>query len=310
MSEIADKAKGRWPEILKALGVDERFVRKKDGPCPFCGGKDRYRFSDFRELGDWYCRKCGHGDGFDFLERLNGWGFVDAAKEIEAIIGEVQAKPKRKKKDPSVRLNKIRAGVVKPQQVRDVTQYLGSRGLEVPPGIRAHPSITYYAEQKPIADYPAMLGVVQAPDGTPLTYHVTYLQKGAKAPVKAVKKLLPPKDTTTGGAIRLYPQAEHMGVAEGIETAIAAKMLIGIPTWAVISSSIMQSWQPPEGVKRVTVFGDHDAKFAGQAAAYQLAHRLACEDFAVDVCIPGCPVTPHTVGMDWADWLAEQESVA
>jgi putative DNA primase/helicase len=45
----------------------------------------------------------------------------------------------------------------------------------------------------------------------------------------------------------------------------------------------------------VVVFGDNDANFTGQDAAYTLAHRLARQGMQVDVQIP--PV----VGTDWAD---------
>ena len=90
-----------------------------------------------------------------------------------------------------------------------------------------------------------------------------------------------------------------MGIAEGIETAIAAHELFGLSTWATISSSIMESFVPPAGVRRLTIFADHDANFAGQLAAYTLAHRLHRLDpgLAVEVNVPPEPDT------DWLDVL-------
>ena len=38
-----DRARGRWREILPRLGLEPQFLVKKHGPCPLCGGKDRFR---------------------------------------------------------------------------------------------------------------------------------------------------------------------------------------------------------------------------------------------------------------------------
>jgi putative DNA primase/helicase len=57
----------------------------------------------------------------------------------------------------------------------------------------------------------------------------------------------------------------------------------------------MASWEPPEGVREVVVFGDSDRSFTGQAAAYQLAKRLRNMGIEVDVRIP------DGVDIDWAD---------
>ena len=44
--QIKELAIGMWPQILPALGVGRGFLENKHGPCPLCGGKDRYRFDD------------------------------------------------------------------------------------------------------------------------------------------------------------------------------------------------------------------------------------------------------------------------
>jgi putative DNA primase/helicase len=46
----------------------------------------------------------------------------------------------------------------------------------------------------------------------------------------------------------------------------------------------------------VIIFGDHDESFAGQSAAYGLAHRLKSEGFDVEVRLP-------TFLGDWNDEL-------
>jgi phage/plasmid primase-like uncharacterized protein len=32
-----DAARGKWRGILLSLGIDEKYLRNKHGPCPLCG---------------------------------------------------------------------------------------------------------------------------------------------------------------------------------------------------------------------------------------------------------------------------------
>jgi putative DNA primase/helicase len=59
----------------------------------------------------------------------------------------------------------------------------------------------------------------------------------------------------------------------------------------------VKSFQPPRGLKRLHVFADNDSNYAGQAAAYDLAHRLRRHIPTVEVHIPPNPDT------DWLDVL-------
>jgi putative DNA primase/helicase len=49
----------RWLDILTGLGVPAKFLRNKHGPCPMCGGKDRFRFDDKDGKGTFFCNGCG-----------------------------------------------------------------------------------------------------------------------------------------------------------------------------------------------------------------------------------------------------------
>lgn len=57
IAEIQTAASGKWPAVLRALGVD---VPEKQAhiPCPVCGGKDRFHFKH-DDVGSSYCRGCG-----------------------------------------------------------------------------------------------------------------------------------------------------------------------------------------------------------------------------------------------------------
>jgi len=67
---------------------------------------------------------------------------------------------------------------------------------------------------------------------------------------------MPAVKTVRESAIRLFEPTDDVGVAEVIETAIAARELFGAPPWATISATIMESFVPPAGVRRLTIFAD------------------------------------------------------
>jgi putative DNA primase/helicase len=65
---IKSAASVQWKEILSALGVDPATLKNHHGPCPGCGGKDRFRFDNLNGDGTFICSQGGlgeiAGDGF------------------------------------------------------------------------------------------------------------------------------------------------------------------------------------------------------------------------------------------------------
>lgn len=94
-----------------------------------------------------------------------------------------------------------------------------------------------------------------------------------------------------GSAARLAPPRPHLGVAEGIETAIAVMLMYKIPCWSVLSESLMRTFVPPPEVTKLTIFGDNDKNFVGQRAAYELAWKTSLKGIDVSVMIPDRPGT-------------------
>ena len=86
---LKERAAGRWPGILAALGVPSSALRNRHGPCPIpgCGGRDRFRFDDKGGRGTWICSRCGAGDGIELVKRIHGIEFKEAARLIEQHIG-------------------------------------------------------------------------------------------------------------------------------------------------------------------------------------------------------------------------------
>lgn len=300
-NRTADEAVGRWPGILATLGIDQSFLQNKHGPCPICAGKDRYRFDDKDGRGTFICSHCGSGDGFRLLQDVLGLSFSEAAKQVDRIVGTVpvgQVAPQRTDESKILALTKVWEGA-RPVVLGDpVWRYLNRRlGIDtVPAGVRLHPRLRYTgAGGEDLGRFPAMVARLRYPDGRPASIHRTYLtDSGDKAPVPAVKKIMAGKPLNTA-AVRLSPAGRHLGIAEGIETALAASARFGTPVWAATNAVLLESWVPPAGVERVLIAGDNDASYTGQAAAFALAKRLVRDGLAVEVRIP------EGVDSDWCD---------
>jgi putative DNA primase/helicase len=300
-ARTADEAVGRWPGILQRLGIDPAYLSKKHGPCPICAGKDRYRFDDKAGRGTWICSHCGSGDGFQLLQRVVGWSFGEAAKQVDRIVGTVPPGPIAPERSD---VSKIRALTQVWEASKAVVngdpvwRYLNRRlGLEqVPAGLRLHPGLRYTDEDgRDLGRFPAMIARIQYPDGTGASIHRTYLTKGGdKAPVPQPKKIMAGKSLNSG-AVRLSVVETTLGIAEGIETALAASIRFGVPIWAATNAVLLETWEPPAGVDRVLIAGDNDASYTGQSAAFNLAKRLLRDGYAIEIQIP------EQTGKDWAD---------
>ena len=299
---VSEIAQGRWHGILSGFGVSAKQLSGKHCACPVCGGSDRFRFDDKDGRGTFFCSHCGPGDGVKLVMSVKGMSFKDAAQEIEAIAGAVQPMPVAKIPDEAQKLQALKRvwSESRPLQHGDeAMRYLAGRGLNLatpPDSLRLHPGLSYYDGAKVIGTFPAMVARVQAPDGSGATLHRTYLKDGRKAPVEHAKKLMPGKPIT-GGAIRLQAAGAEVGIAEGIETALAASIRFGLPVWSAINANGIETFQPPAGIERVVIFADSDASFTGQKSAYAAAFRLTKLGYRVEVMVP------PTEG-DWIDELA------
>jgi len=307
MTNTRDIAKGKWRGILVQLGVEQRHLTGKHGPCPICGGKDRFRYDDKLQAGNWICGQCGSGDGFELLMALKGCDFKTIAQEVDQIVGNLQIEKPRPKKDPKIRLRQIGNSLEHTTGKDPVSLYLRNRGITgiTSYALRLHPNLAYFDQGQVIGTYPAMVAKIENAKGGTESFHITYLTAdGHKAKVPAQKKVMAPVNTINGGAIRLAPFAAHIAITEGIENALAVMEGEGLPCWACVSANGMQTFQPPEGVKCVSIYGDNDDSFTGHVAASLLAQRLTAEGYKVDLNIS--PV----IGSDYLDLLIKSRRSA
>lgn len=296
--KTVDAARGKWRGILLALGVNKRHLTGKHGPCPMCEGNDRFRWDNKNGNGSYICSQCGAGDGIKFLMAFHGWTFQQAASEVDKIVGNVQAEPAKPPMDEAaIAASKNRAwSAATPVTPDDLAgRYLAGRGV-LPASI---PACLRFLQSCPVpggGEAPAMLAMVHGPDGVPVTLHRTFLGPNGKADLPEPRAAWAGPHPV-GSAVRLSPVVGgRLGIAEGIETALAASKRFQLPVWAALNSTQLAGWVPPQQVSEVVVFGDCDDKFGGQAAAFNLAHRLKVRlrlDVAVQI--------PNQLGKDWAD---------
>lgn len=300
--DTAKAAHGRWREILPILGVETKFLNGQHQPCPICGGKDRARFTDMEGNGNYFCNQCGAGNGIQLLMKLHGWEFKEAAREVDKIIGNLPKKnpPGRKPMSASdLELNQV-WNTSKPIYPDSVPwKYFHRRGLQVTDlyklVLRHTPLMRHPNGQR----YNVLLAKFCDATGHPQQIMRSYLDEDGNKASAIPHRLWMKRPLALGGAIRLGEAAITMGVAEGIESALSAAKLFKMPVWAVTSERMLQNWEPPQIARRIYVFGDNDANYVGQTAAYLLAKKITLEnqERTVEVKIP------EIEGFDWNDVL-------
>jgi putative DNA primase/helicase len=119
---------------------------------------------------------------------------------------------------------------------------------------------------------PALIAAVTDDSGL-LAVQRTFLDaRGRRArDLKEPRRLL---GRPRAGAVRLTAATDTLGLAEGVETAISAMILLGIPVWATLGSERFPHVAIPRSVTRLLLLPDNDA------AGY-LAVPLAMEAHAM-----------------------------
>jgi putative DNA primase/helicase len=287
-AEIHARLGSSWPSVLAQLGIADSYLQlKKPGPCPVCGGRDRYVFDNRKGRGDFYCRSCGSGDGFTLLQRLHGWSFSESLLRVVEAIGtrdefetSAQVVPDFQSRQQTsaptqrvLRLRRERCAIVDCQPVVD---YLARRDLWPLPALctlSAHPSVEYFHEGHRLARHAALVADVCDMEGELVTAHVTYIAEGRKLSTHEPRKLLSALSGHVGCAVRLLPiEGATLGIGEGVETCLAAAMLHNIPVWSALSAPLLAKFEPPLGVEQLHIFADRDE--AGLLAAGRLMERL------------------------------------
>jgi putative DNA primase/helicase len=274
---------------LKRAGASE-YV----GPCPVCGGKDRFGVNIKKQV--WNCRGCGKGgDAIGLAQHAGGATFAEA---VAALSGETLAcfKSSPRKRNPIDEDDDVR-------RRRETARWLwAQRG----PLARSIAEI-YLREARryegplpatlgflrPFKDYPPSLiaafampeeaepGVLRAPVDVDAVQLIALKPDGSgKASVEIQKRTI---GAHKGVPIVVAPPNDLLAISihEGVEDALSAHEATGVGAWAPGGASFLPHLADavPTYVETVTVVAHSDE--AGRIGARELARRLAARGFNV-----------------------------
>lgn len=248
----------RLIDLLQIAGL-KRAGRERIGPCPRCGGDDRFSVNTAKNL--FQCRRCqGKGDQLGLVMFTLGYDFRDALEWLvgpsQELTPEQKAEAERTAKANAARKAKAEATFreraiaearaiwreTRPAEDTPVRDYLAARGITrtlmpvMPRSIRFHAALAYMV-QNAAGDWieahrgPAMVAAIQGPDGRARAVHRTWIDVRAplgkveiRHPVTGeVQKRKKTWGAKKGGAIHLTShQAPVLVMGEGIETTLSA----------------------------------------------------------------------------------------
>lgn len=331
------RMEGRWLSAFLALAPSLETAINKLGtnvPCPIDGGTDGFRlFRDANTTGGGVKQSLRvFPEGIDLLMWVNEWSFVKTYDELEAFLGNrvVDTRPVRIPQPKTIDDSKLRLWL---NQVwrealpfNDLRSYPARAYLErrhirtaamLANDLRFHPALNYVgANGKVLGQYGAILGLVRNNVGEPVSIYRMYITKsGMKVNFLGRKnkprKLTPAVNKSSKGRqIRLQPPSGGViGIAEGLETALAVSQMTRLPVWPTLSATMMQSFVPPAGVTQVLIFVDKDRNRAGEVAANALTETLSQQGIDVVQLLPPIPILESDEkGVDWADQLTRDSS--
>lgn len=291
LDEFADwKARADQADMLQVAirhqATLKRCGREHCGPCPTCGGRDRFSISPTKHK--WHCRGHGGGHGsIGMVMHIAGLSFLEACEDLTGDPNPSGKKSKPLTEAEKAERHRQRLEAQARQRAREAqeaayqentreaaaaiwsasiglydtlgAQYLNSRGIPTPDAwpecLRFHPTLPYPGRP---GRHPALICRVDDVMGHLTAVWRIYLRaEGRKADVAAAKLGLGPAG---GGAVRIGGVGGRIAVAEGVETALAYWCLTGrkYPCWAALSTSGMQGLEVPLGVGQVVVVPDGD----------------------------------------------------
>jgi putative DNA primase/helicase len=181
---------------------------------------------------------------------------------------------------------------------KPLTTYLAARAISIsaetlaPDVLRFHPYCPMGG-----AKVPAMLARISRV----ITGEFSGIHRTALSDDFAAKRVMPdggqPRrimGAAKGSAVQLFPCSKHLGIAEGIETALSAHQVFAMPVWAAMSAGGIRDFPVIHGIEFLRIFADHDE--AGLLAARACKRRYKAAGIKVEVRYPPKPQS------DWNDF--------
>jgi putative DNA primase/helicase len=276
-----------------ALGARLKRVTATElaGPCPICGGRDRFATNTRKNL--WSCRGCGTGgDAVGLVRHVLGCGFREAVEYLSG--GSISAPPETRPKPPAPKppeqkdgdnrhaalaLWRRRRPVGESDPVwrylREGRRYEGLIPATIGflPARGEHPPCMIAAIGMP--DEPAP-GVLAISDSAVRGVHLTRLKPDGSGKAGTAADKVTIGQGSIGTPIVLAPPNDLLALAitEGIEDGLSVHEATGLGAWAAVSAGRMPALADavPSYVECVNIFGHRDA--AGERGAHELAAQL------------------------------------
>jgi phage/plasmid primase-like uncharacterized protein len=270
------------------------------GPCPACGGQDRFGVHIQKQV--FNCRGCGaKGDVIALVQHLDGGDFKSAIATLAGNTPRATPKPaptRRDDRDDDSQRRLEQADEIwrASSPLRpDAVAYFAKRGIDINQvpahgGLRFHPRCPWQDSTKPciIGRFTTALG--NDPRGI------------WRRPIAGEKAIaLGPMSACV---IRLWAdEAVEQGlvIGEGVETVLSAatrihhKGTLLQPAWAVCTAGNLENFPVLSGIEALTLLVDNDLSGAGQKAAAGCAARWSEAGREV------IRFTPKIVGADFND---------
>jgi hypothetical protein len=291
-------------ERARAVPIEDEVARRgvklrrvgteRTGPCPICGGTDRFGVNVRKAI--WNCRQCGvGGDVIRFVQHLDGCDFAAAIATLAGDTARVipQAKGAPARRDDRHDERRVSSASWLWSQRKPITEgtppwlYLRKRGFTglIPatlgylPARDPHPAAMIAAFGMADEPEPGILATPKVVRGV----HLTRLTaEGDKAP-NAYGKSKIMLGSCKGAPIAISPPNDLLGTAvtEGIEDALSVYQATGLGVWAAGAAGFMPALAPlvPDYIETLTIYA-HDDK-AGRDNAITLARALKARGIEV-----------------------------
>ena len=258
---IAEAASADIAAIARARGWIKNKGIDVSGPCPACGGTDRFSVNSKKKV--FNCRGSVGGGVIRMLQHAGGLTFIEACRELtgrdppdghetnDTRDPEAMRERKSERREDRIRMeldekheraDNIEAATELFRRGQPILgtwadKYLRARGVYLDASLASElrfiATLAYrgFADDKTkvetrLGSFPAMLAPIRCDDGSIIGCHRTYLDPERPA------KLRPPGDVTRNkakkhigrkkhGAIWITEPQENMAIGEGIETVLS-----------------------------------------------------------------------------------------
>ena len=210
--------------------------------------------------------------------------------------GYVQSRPPQDVHTPSDKWRAARAREIwdaaRPLRGSPGERYFQQRGIPGPYHELRYLARTPFGPNEALTFRPAIIAAVRDDTGL-VAIQRTFLDASTARKAADLENPKMALALLGQGAVRLLPATETLGLAEGVENARAASLILGIPTWATLGSERLPLVAIPPIVRRLVLLPDPD--LGGRRGEQLAIEAHARPDLVIDTVWP-------TFG-DWNDQL-------